>query len=606
MAAVIAANRRVRVKKLNAKTLLPILREDQVDPSEYESLTTESQIATGVEQAEENEVHLQAALRGNGVAVTNEIPVPPPTKNDASYDELYPNNYVEPRNYLKFSETVEDTLGTLGPEAPYYMTTEDDEWLKKHNTKKPKRDQLSEDDFELIMEVFEYTSKEQAPFAAVDGTSVAYEPMLVEFERLKGLINPKVIQAHGQVTYEHWQAQKAKAGNKSLQPQLKFETHQERDDMDPYVCFRRREVRQTRKTRARDNQVADKLKKLRSELEDGRRLVQFALRREELKRDMLKQDRAVFEKRAWLKQAKLRLNIKGDDDDLVNSKPQKRPRIEAAHPRSGPPTQLRIQVRTDGKTVEQPDLTLLSDKLAEKENELKADIELKMQNHKKWNLNHVDLTSRPLPPPQAEQAAAFRPAKTQQLMTPPASSVSDSMEIDEAPKPQAVKEVTPFVFTGLPSDSESEEEEMYAFRRRVGRGGRLWVDRRPLRTGLKSPPRETSFGSSDRWKYDQDDDDEGDVPPSYDIDAYSMRQMKFRSTIPIPIPNFSRRQVEAATLQSVAPSRQALAQSQAQGQPPAQATAAKVQAQAAHGPASSPPKAISSQSPPAPVVKAST
>jgi len=54
MAAVIAANRRVRVKKLNAKTLLPILREDQVDPSEYESLTTESQIATGVEQAEEN------------------------------------------------------------------------------------------------------------------------------------------------------------------------------------------------------------------------------------------------------------------------------------------------------------------------------------------------------------------------------------------------------------------------------------------------------------------------------------------------------------------------------------------------------------------------
>jgi hypothetical protein len=50
----IMATRKVRVKKLSVKTLLPVLREDQIDPSEYESLTTEIQIATGVEQAEEN------------------------------------------------------------------------------------------------------------------------------------------------------------------------------------------------------------------------------------------------------------------------------------------------------------------------------------------------------------------------------------------------------------------------------------------------------------------------------------------------------------------------------------------------------------------------
>jgi len=47
------ATRKVRYKKLNIKTPLPVLREDQVDPTEYESLTNESQIATGVEQAEE-------------------------------------------------------------------------------------------------------------------------------------------------------------------------------------------------------------------------------------------------------------------------------------------------------------------------------------------------------------------------------------------------------------------------------------------------------------------------------------------------------------------------------------------------------------------------
>lgn len=47
------STRKVRYKKLNTKTPLPVLREDQIDPSEYESLTIEAQIATGVEQAEE-------------------------------------------------------------------------------------------------------------------------------------------------------------------------------------------------------------------------------------------------------------------------------------------------------------------------------------------------------------------------------------------------------------------------------------------------------------------------------------------------------------------------------------------------------------------------
>lgn len=48
------SSRKVRVKKLSVKTNLPVLRESQIDPSEYEALTTDTLIATGVEQAEEN------------------------------------------------------------------------------------------------------------------------------------------------------------------------------------------------------------------------------------------------------------------------------------------------------------------------------------------------------------------------------------------------------------------------------------------------------------------------------------------------------------------------------------------------------------------------
>jgi enhancer of polycomb-like protein len=46
------STRKVRVKKLAPKTPLAVLLENQIDASEYESLTTETQIAAGVEQGE--------------------------------------------------------------------------------------------------------------------------------------------------------------------------------------------------------------------------------------------------------------------------------------------------------------------------------------------------------------------------------------------------------------------------------------------------------------------------------------------------------------------------------------------------------------------------
>ncbi|KAJ8128609.1 hypothetical protein O1611_g5024 [Lasiodiplodia mahajangana] len=503
--------RKVRYKKLNIKTPLPVLREHQIDANEYESLTTESQIVTGVEQAEENEYHLQAALKGAGASVDNEIPVPPPQKSvEADYDELYPTPYVEPRNYIKSSDTVEETLkGSL-----YDMTTEDDEFLKSYNSKRPANAHLSEDNFERIMEVFEDTAAESAPYAEVDNTFVSYELMS---PAINHHIREKPVQGHAKAIYEYWRSRRQTTGNKSLHPSLKFETHQEHDDMDPYVCFRRREVRQTRKTRARDVQVADKLKKLRKELEDGRQLVVFAHRREVLKRELLKTDKLVYEQRAKLKEAKIKLNIKTDDDDLINTKPQKRAKPELQQPpRAAPHNQLRLAVRPDGgRSMEPVELTLLRDKQAERQQELLNNIEHKVQEHRRWNSNYIDLTADPLPPVKEEQEQNFRPAKTTYLMTPPASA-SDSMEIDETPAAPE-KSIASFILKAASLD-DSDQEEMPSFRRRVGRLGRLFIDRRPGKsfTGLASPTREPSF-QSDRWKYDDDDDD--DEPPVYKIDT---------------------------------------------------------------------------------------
>lgn len=46
--------RKSRIKKLNTKAELQILTEDKLDRSELQASATENQIATGVEQAEEN------------------------------------------------------------------------------------------------------------------------------------------------------------------------------------------------------------------------------------------------------------------------------------------------------------------------------------------------------------------------------------------------------------------------------------------------------------------------------------------------------------------------------------------------------------------------
>jgi hypothetical protein len=53
------SSRKIRVKKLNHRTILPILLESQIDASEYESLTTDVQLASGVE-ANEADVSLSS------------------------------------------------------------------------------------------------------------------------------------------------------------------------------------------------------------------------------------------------------------------------------------------------------------------------------------------------------------------------------------------------------------------------------------------------------------------------------------------------------------------------------------------------------------------
>ena len=102
-----------------------------------------------------------------------------------------------------------------------------------------------------------------------------------------------------------------------------FGTGTDTEDGDPYVCFRRREVRQIRKTRGRDAQSVDKLKKLRKELEEARQLLALVRQREITKREQLTVEKQLFEQRSNLRQVKKNLPEQykeGDDDLLINQK----------------------------------------------------------------------------------------------------------------------------------------------------------------------------------------------------------------------------------------------------------------------------------------------
>jgi enhancer of polycomb-like protein len=468
--------------------------------------------------------------------------VPPPEESKLNYDDLYSLPFQKPNSYIRFSQTVEECIG-----CQYDMTEDDDAFLKSYNQKLGAASaQLSEDDFERLMEVFEETAYIKAPFASIDQTIVPFDDMIAGLQQL----GTAKVMPHAKELYEYWKSRRQALSNRPLHPTLKFETHQESDDLDPYICFRRREVRQTRKTRARDVQSAEKLKRLRRELEDGRQLIIASYERELLKKEMLNADRIIFEQRAALKEAKIRMGIKTDDEDLINQKvstpvptslfvpvltneqPQKRKAVEPPPARPPPAKELRVNPVVHGSRPAESDLPQLADKLAERELNLRADIEQKIRNHNFWNAKFVDLTRDPLPPVRGETPdLSFRPAKTQYLMTPPASASNESMEEPTAMDLDTVEKVPMYGFRGVAHDEKSSVDPP-AYRRRIGRLNRLWIDRR----GLASPPREpveSGVQSSDRWKYDQDSDDEGEQPV-YELDPFDTRALKFRASVPLP------------------------------------------------------------------------
>lgn len=249
------------------------------------------------------------------------IPTPDATKaKGIQYEKLYPKVFSSPATYIRFSSTVEESIG-----VPYCMDDQDVAVLAKlnegkdvsGNTRKDKLSNCSEDTFEEVMSFFEETSARLQPFADIDKSPV---PTFDEMEQNIDENLSTEAQKWLKLIYPHWMLRK---DSKPIMPTVKLrllDNTSDADDADPYICFRRREVRQTRKTRGRDAQIVEKLKKLRLELEQARQVVHMTQQREQLNKQSLELSRKVFEERGKLKKVKSERGIvgeKGEDEELL-------------------------------------------------------------------------------------------------------------------------------------------------------------------------------------------------------------------------------------------------------------------------------------------------
>ncbi|SCU78223.1 LAFA_0A05578g1_1 [Lachancea sp. 'fantastica'] len=350
-----ANNTRFRHRKISVKQRLQVYNASDLRKLDKDELQQRElvEIETGVDKNEEREEHLHRILQKNQLARTElYIPTPDASRTWPEYSHFYQGKFEEPKSYIRFSATVEDCCGNS-----YNMDERDEEFLNSTfgtttdsaNNANP---ELSENEFELMCSSFETAIHERQPFLSIDPENILtleeIKPTILKSDlgdagiknhlaKEIGLQPPQpfvtqfdiasshdcrplqvLVEKYGSQVYQHWKTRKIEAHGNEISPQLKFEKHGgERDENDPYVCFRRREVRQARKTRRIDYQNSHKLRLLQQQLQYTKKLALLVAKREQTTLDILKQDLRVFELRRDIKPVKRALGIKGEDDHLL-------------------------------------------------------------------------------------------------------------------------------------------------------------------------------------------------------------------------------------------------------------------------------------------------
>uniref|UniRef100_A0A8C9SFI7 Enhancer of polycomb homolog n=1 Tax=Scleropages formosus TaxID=113540 RepID=A0A8C9SFI7_SCLFO len=269
-----------RARALDAAKPLPVYRNrDLPDLGDCVSINrTVPQMPTGMEKEEESEHHLQRAISAQQVFREKKenmvIPVPEAESNVTYYDRLYKGEFRIPKQLIHIQPL------SLDNEQPDYdMDSEDETLLNRINRKM----ELKPIQFETMVDRLEKASTNQ----------------IVSFQEAKLLLNEDDYLLKS--VYDYWVRKRKNCRGPSLIPQVKQEKRDGSTNNDPYVAFRRRtEKMQTRKNRKNDEASYEKMLKLRREFSRTITILEMIKRREKSKRELLHLTLEVVEKRYQL------------------------------------------------------------------------------------------------------------------------------------------------------------------------------------------------------------------------------------------------------------------------------------------------------------------
>ncbi|XP_041724639.2 enhancer of polycomb homolog 2-like isoform X1 [Coregonus clupeaformis] len=266
-----------RARALDAAKPLPIYRnKDLPDLNDCVSINRAvPQMPTGMEKEEESEHHLQRAISAQSVFREKKenmvIPVPEAESNITYYDRLYKGELRIPKQLFHIQP-----LGLDNEQPDYDMDSEDETLLNRLNRKM----EIKPIQFETMVDRLEKASANQ----------------LVTITEAKLLLNEDDYLLKS--VYDYWVRKRKNCRGPSLIPLIRSEKRDGSTNNDAYVAFRRRtEKMQTRKNRKNDEASYEKMLKLRREFSRTVTILEMIKRREKSKRELLHLTLEVVEKR---------------------------------------------------------------------------------------------------------------------------------------------------------------------------------------------------------------------------------------------------------------------------------------------------------------------
>uniref|UniRef100_A0A665X891 Enhancer of polycomb homolog n=1 Tax=Echeneis naucrates TaxID=173247 RepID=A0A665X891_ECHNA len=266
-----------RARALDAAKPLPVYRNrDLPDLTDCVSINRAvPQMPTGMEKEEELEHHLQRAISAQQVFREKKenmvIPVPEAESNTTYYDRLYKGEVRVPKQLIHIQP-----LGLDLEQPDYDMDSEDETLLNRLNRKM----EIRPLQFETMVDRLEKASTHQ----------------LVSLTEAKLLLNEDDYLLKS--VYDYWVRKRKNCRGPSLIAHIKQEKRDGSTNNDAYVAFRRRtEKMQTRKNRKNDEASYEKMLRLRREFSRTVTILEMIKRREKSKRELLHLTLEVVEKR---------------------------------------------------------------------------------------------------------------------------------------------------------------------------------------------------------------------------------------------------------------------------------------------------------------------